>query len=169
MLTKQRKHFGKRPNKSEDPWGPFLSSVQTIQWMYEEEKSTGKSCQPARNEETRSAYWPEVGIRYFSHNPLPLVRYIEIVLPLCAGPQLSNVWYSASPGPLFRYHHFFRSGPPLACNSSIPLQLFSLQSTATSPQFRYSATAIFTVVHCTLQFAIPRFPVPQYQFQPPII
>ncbi len=30
----------------------------------------------------------EVGTRYFFRSPLPLVRYLEIVLPLRAGPQL---------------------------------------------------------------------------------
>jgi hypothetical protein len=38
----------------------------------------------------------KVGTRYFFLSPLPLVRYLEIVLPLRAGP-------------LFRYRYFFRS------------------------------------------------------------
>ena len=37
-----------------------------------------------------------MGTRYFFLSPLPLVRYLEIVLPLRAGP-------------LFRYRYFFRS------------------------------------------------------------
>ncbi len=34
----------------------------------------------------------EVGTRYFFRSPLPLVRYLEIVLPLRAGPQLLKIW-----------------------------------------------------------------------------
>ncbi len=33
---------------------------------------------------------PEVGSRYFSRSPLPLVLNLEIVLPLRAGPQLKK-------------------------------------------------------------------------------
>jgi hypothetical protein len=33
----------------------------------------------------------KVGTRYFFLNPLPLVRYLEIVLPLCAGPLFSKI------------------------------------------------------------------------------
>jgi hypothetical protein len=51
---------------------------------------------------------------------------------------------------------------PLVRNSTIPPLLFSLLSTATSPQFRYSATAIFTVAHSIPQFAILQFAIPQY-------
>ncbi len=50
----------------------------------------------------------------------------------------------------------------LVHNSGIPLPLFSLQSTATSPQFRYSDTAIFTVVHSVPQLAIPQFAILQF-------
>jgi hypothetical protein len=35
---------------------------------------------------------PEVGTRYFFRSLLSLVRYLEIVLPLHAGPQLSKIW-----------------------------------------------------------------------------
>ncbi len=82
--------------------------------------------------------------RYFFRSPLPLARYLKIVLPLHAGLQLLKIWYSASATPLFHYRNFFRSA-------------------ATSPQFRHSATAIFTVVHCMPQFAIPQY---QYQYHP---
>jgi hypothetical protein len=33
---------------------------------------------------------PEVGTRYFFRSPLPLVRYLKIVLPCRAGPQLKK-------------------------------------------------------------------------------
>jgi hypothetical protein len=33
----------------------------------------------------------EVGTRYFFLSPLPLVRYLEIVLPLRAGPLFSKI------------------------------------------------------------------------------
>jgi hypothetical protein len=123
----------------------------------------------------------EVGIRYFFRSPLPLVRCLKIVLPLHSGLQLSKIWYSASAGPLFRYRYFFRSALTLVRSFAIPLPLLSLKSTATSPQFCYSATTIFTEVHCLLQFAIPQFAIPrftillfailqyQYQHRPPII
>ncbi len=51
----------------------------------------------------------KVGTRYFFLSPLPLVRYLEIVLPLRAGPLFSQICQSASAGPLFRYRYFFRS------------------------------------------------------------
>jgi hypothetical protein len=35
-------------------------------------------------------YSAKVGTRYFFLSPLPLVRYLEIVLPLRAGPLLSK-------------------------------------------------------------------------------
>ncbi len=115
------------------------------------------------------------GTRYVFLSPLKLVCYLAVVLPLRTGPQLSKILQSASTGPLFRYRYFYRKVLPLVRNSANPLLLFSLQSTATSLQFRYSATAIFTVVHCTvccrslfrsryssLQFAIPPFAVLQF-------
>jgi hypothetical protein len=34
----------------------------------------------------------KVGTRYFFLSPLPLVRYLEIVLPLRAGPLLSKIF-----------------------------------------------------------------------------
>ncbi len=167
MLTKQRKHFEKSPNKSEDLWSPVLPCRHTIHWLHEEEKSTGKSCQPAGNEETRSDYWPEVGTRYFfpkSASAGPLFRNSASASHWSATLKSLVVRqrWSAIPLPLF-----FCSAPPLVRNAAIPLRLLSMQSTATSPQFRYSATATFTVVHCTLQFTIPQFTVPQYQYQPP--
>jgi hypothetical protein len=33
----------------------------------------------------------KVGTRYFFLSPLPLVRYLEIVLPLRAGPRFSKI------------------------------------------------------------------------------
>jgi hypothetical protein len=42
----------------------------------------------------------EVGTSYFFGSPIPLVRYLEIVLPLRAGPQLSKI---GSPLALVRY------------------------------------------------------------------
>jgi hypothetical protein len=39
----------------------------------------------------RHGQGPEVGNRYFFRSPLPLVRYLEMVLPLRAGPQLSKI------------------------------------------------------------------------------
>ncbi len=38
--------------------------------------------------------YPEVGTRYFFRSPLTLVRYLEIVLPLRAGPQLKNFFFN---------------------------------------------------------------------------
>jgi hypothetical protein len=70
-----------------------------------------------------------VGTRYFFLSPLPLVRYLEIVLPLRAGLVFSKICQSASTGPLFRYRYFFRS------------------ALAALPLVRYSATAIFSIVH----------------------
>jgi hypothetical protein len=72
-----------------------------------------------------------VGTRFFFLSPLPLVRYLEMVLPLRAGLLFKKNCYSASAGPLFRYRYFFRSA--LAA-----LPLF---------RYRYSATAIFLIVH----------------------
>ncbi len=69
----------------------------------------------------------EVGTHYFICSPLLLVSYLEIVLPLYAGLQLSKIWKSASAGPLFRYRYFFHSALPIVRNSAAP---------------------IFTVVHC---------------------
>jgi hypothetical protein len=66
-----------------------------------------------------------VGTRYFFLSPLPLVRYLEIVLPLRTGPLFSKICKSASAGLLFRYRYFFRS------------------ALTTLPLVRYSATAIF--------------------------
>jgi hypothetical protein len=60
--------------------------------------------------------------------PLPLVRYLEIVLPLCAGPLFSKIGLSTSAGSLFRHHYSFRS------------------ALAALPLVRYSATAIFSIV-----------------------
>jgi hypothetical protein len=37
-------------------------------------------------------YWTKVGTRYFFLSPLPLVRYLEMVLPLRAGPLFSKIW-----------------------------------------------------------------------------
>jgi hypothetical protein len=67
-----------------------------------------------------------MGTCYFFRSQLPLVHYLETVLPLPAGPQLSKIWKSASAGPLFRYRYFFRSALPLVRNSTILLPLFSL-------------------------------------------
>jgi hypothetical protein len=36
-------------------------------------------------------YQTKVGTRYFFLSPLPLVRYLEIVLPLRAGPLFSKI------------------------------------------------------------------------------
>ncbi len=108
------------------------------------------------------ALYTAVGTRFFFRSLLPLVHYLEIVLSLHAGPQLKQILQSISAGPLFRYCYFFRSALPLVRNS---------------------ATAIFTAVHCMLQFAIlpfpiphfiipqftfPQFAIPQYQYQPPL-
>jgi hypothetical protein len=40
----------------------------------------------------RIEWLTEVGNRYFFCSPLPLVCYLEIVLPLRAGRQLSKIW-----------------------------------------------------------------------------
>ncbi len=72
---------------------------------------------------------PKVGTRYFFLSPLPLVRYLEIVLPLRAGPLFSKIFQSASAGPLFRYRYFFRS------------------ALAALPLVRYSATNFFNSAH----------------------
>jgi hypothetical protein len=41
---------------------------------------------------TGSGSIAEVGTRYFFRSPLPLVRYLKIVLPLQAGLQLKQIW-----------------------------------------------------------------------------
>ncbi len=43
----------------------------------------------------------EAGTRFFSRSPLPLVRYLEIMLSLRAGLQLKKIG-----SPLFRYRFF---------------------------------------------------------------
>jgi hypothetical protein len=68
--------------------------------------------------------------RYFSHNPLPLVRYIEILLLLML------------------VCNFQKFGILLALVRYSALPTFFPQWATTSPQFLYSATAIFTAVHC---------------------
>ncbi len=131
---------------------------------------------------------PEAGTRYFFRSPLLLVRYLKIVLPLCAGPQLKKIQQSASAAPLFRYRYFFRSALPLvrnsanaislqstanSRNSAIPLQLFSLYSSLHAA-VRYFAISIlqfaipqFAIPQFAIpQFAIPQFAIPQYQYQP---
>jgi hypothetical protein len=40
---------------------------------------------------TITMFAPKVGTRYFFLSPLPLVRYLEIMLPLCASPQFSKI------------------------------------------------------------------------------
>ncbi len=66
----------------------------------------------------------KVGTRYFFLSPFPLFRYLEIVLPLRAGPLFSKFVC-----PLLRYRYFFRS------------------ALAALPLVRYSTTAIFSIVH----------------------
>ncbi len=80
--------------------------------------------------------YTKVGTRCFFRSPLPLVRYLEIELPLRAGPLFLKVCQSASAGPLFRYRYVFRS------------------ALAALPLVRYFATAIFSIVHtCNVVFS----------------
>ncbi len=101
--------------------------------------------------------WAEVGTCYFFRSALLLVCYLKIVLPLRVGPQLSNIWQSASASPLFFHSVLPQSAVPLFCysyyhcsplllvlNSDIPLLLF------------------FTEVYCILQFVSPQFAIPQF-------
>jgi hypothetical protein len=92
--------------------------------VYSGVKKSGKLSLP-----TSTGCLPNVGTRYFFLSPLPLVCYLEIVLPLHAGPLFSKNFLSASASPLFRCRYFFCS------------------ALAALPLVRYSATAIFSIVH----------------------
>jgi hypothetical protein len=86
-----------------------------------------------------------VGTRYFFCSPLPLFRYLKIELPLRAGLQLKKYGSPLALVRSFGYCYFFCSPLLLVLNSAITY-----------------ATAIFTEVHCILQFAIPQFAIPQF-------
>jgi hypothetical protein len=56
---------------------------------FKQAKKIKEECKRKQRKQRQEA---EVGTRYFFRSPLPQVHYLEIVLLLCAGPQLSKIW-----------------------------------------------------------------------------
>ncbi len=138
------------------PWGKISTSTNTptwlLRWLHNNyPNNLGLGLKSHKTRGGHPLFFPQsasTGPQFRKNSVFALrqsatFKKLAVLQRWCAIPLPLFITQCAATRSQFRY-------------SSIPLPLFSLQSTATSLQFRYSTTAIFTVVHCMLQFSLFR-------------